>query len=50
MPHAGPHLTNLVATDLLQVGPTQLHRQAPWPALSGAKPSSVAGAQRERDP
>ena len=49
MPHAGPHLTNLVATDLLQVGPTQLHRQA-WPALSGTKPSPVAGAQRERGP
>ena len=50
MPHAGPLLTNLVATDLFQVGPTLLHRQALWPALPGAKPSPVAGAQRERGP
>ena len=50
MPHAGPLLTNLVATDLLQVGPTLLHRQALWPALPGAKLSPVAGAQRERGP
>ena len=50
MPHAGPLLTNLVATDLFQVGPTLLHRQARWPALPGAKPSPVAGAQRERGP
>ena len=50
MPHAGPHLTNLVATDLLQVGPTLLHRQALWPAFPRAKLSPVAGAQRERGP
>ena len=47
MPHAGPHLTNLVATDLFQVGPTPLHRQAWWPALPGAKPSSVAWPRGE---
>lgn len=50
MPHAGPHLTNLVATDLFQMDPTLFHRQALWPALPGAKPSPVAGAQRERGP
>ena len=50
MPHAGPLLTNLVAKDLLQVGPTLLHRQALWPAFPRAKLSPVAGAQRERGP
>ena len=50
MPHAGPLLTNLVATDLFQVGPTPLHRQALWPDLREAKPSPVPGAQRERAP
>ena len=50
MPHAGPLFTNLVATDLFQVAPTLLHRQARWSALPGAKPSPVAGAQRERGP
>ena len=50
MPHAGPLLTNLVATDLFQVGPTPLHKQARWPALPEAKPSPVAGAQREKGP
>ena len=50
MPHAGPHITNLVATDLFHVGPAPLHRQALWPALREAKPSPVAGAQGERGP
>ena len=50
MPHAGPHLTNLVATDLFQMDPTLFHRQALWPALREAKPSPVAGAQKERGP